>query len=1545
MKTMPQSLLPHVAERDIEDTAKSYSGKNGMHKKRSLTSFAFIAMLLFMVLSGKAYGWGTTSLGNGTDPGAATLAPGGAATMADAFTFVTSGSNDSVTAVVVTLAAGTSAGLSLVEITNSAGTTVYGSVANPASDTPSISLGTPISVTGTTTTYKIRVTPKSHANMPAPAGSTYSVTARISSWTCSNSKGGSDTAGTTVTVDNLSPGNVTAATATGGASSQVPLAWTNPADGDLNSIIVLRRTTSVVTDVPVEGSTYVVGDPIGSSTVACVVSAPTASCADTGLVNGTAYYYKIFAKDSRGNYSATGVVPTGSPATPVLDATAPSAVTLSTGTISDTSVQLNWTSPGDDAGSGTATTYDIRYSTSAIDAGNFAAATTVSGEPAPLIAGTAQSYTVTGLSPLTTYYFAMKTGDEVVNWSTVSNSPSAVTLSSDAIPPADTIDLVVTASTTSSLTVSWTSPGDDGSSGTATTYDIRYSTSPITSGNWASATAATGEPAPLVAGTAQSLNITGLAAGTTYYIAMKTSDSVPNTSGLSNNAIGTTNFNGTTATLHPSGDNALDGATYTGATAPTALDTKDDNTTYGSSAGTGNDYYLDMDDPSLSGTISSVQIKIYAARDDTFGSASFTVGLRMGGTNYLGGAQSSGNGTYALYSGSVYNTNPNSTVAWTWTDINNLIGVVDHTDTTGMRVTELYAEVVYTPGDLTAPAAVTLSTSTITDTTIKLTWTAPGDDASTGTASTYDIRYSTSAINAGNWASATKVSGEPAPAVAGTTTENYTVTGLTPNTTYYFAIKTADEVPNWSAVSNSPSATTLERPVGGYTADNVIPAAQVTQATDGTGLMTITWKGRDGQAQNVTLKTFEYSIDGDSSWSAPTNGDASAALSANWNNNGSSWTTATTFGAASAHSFTFNTKHANVTGINSTDQSDIRVRFTLTDSSGIDSTLPATSENFRVDDLSPTSTIVSAIYEAASDKMTITGTNFLTIAAAATDIKSYVDWTKFVWDINGDNAVTANISFVVGDVTSLTITDDTTLTLQFSGAKGTAIEATAGYSMTGGADTLDVTAGFIKDYYGNAATTDVVANAPLATMSISGTVYENDETTAIAAGSTVRLLVNGASAGTAVTDGSGAYTIWASAAAGDAILAYVDGDAAHLGATVSIAGSVSIAGFNIYSDHVVTRHDNAGSLTNANMSTAKGAYVDTDILYSVSGSALTVSGSATELHIPAGKTFAPGGDVTTPSMNTVGTFTGGSGSITVNGNLTNSGTFTATSGTTTVSVNFNNNGTFTASGGTVTLNGTNQGLSGSTTFNNLNKTVAAADTLYFTAGSTTTVNGTATLQGASGQLLSLQSTVPTTYWNFTLGAASTKAISYVSVTDSDASGSNAAKIPVNPTYSTSGGHNVSWFGPPSLTFLKTVAVTSDPVNGATNPKNIPGAEVLYTLRVTNSGASGVDNNTLVITDPIPTNTEVFTGDLSGGAPLIFVDGTPSSALSCAFIAPGDPTDCMDFSSDGGSTWTKVPNGSFDPDVTNIRFSISGAMNPDTGSGSPYFNLNFRVRVK
>ena len=87
----------------------------------------------------------------------------------------------------------------------------------------------------------------------------------------------------------------------------------------------------------------------------------------------------------------------------------------------------------------------------------------------------------------------------------------------------------------------------------------------------------------------------------------------------------------------------------------------------------------------------------------------------------------------------------------------------------------------------------------------------------------------------------------------------------------------------------------------------------------------------------------------------------------------------------------------------------------------------------------------------------------------------------------------------------------------------------------------------------------------------------------------------------------------------------------------------------------------------------------------------------------------------------------------------------------------------------------------------------------------------------------------------------------------------------------------------------------------------------------------------------------------------------NSILTCKKLAPlitllcsvllifvlvfGVVANYMGFSNNSGASWTYVPSGSFDLAVTNIRFSLSGTMNADTGSGNPYFDLNFRVRVK
>lgn len=73
----------------------------------------------------------------------------------------------------------------------------------------------------------------------------------------------------------------------------------------------------------------------------------------------------------------------------------------------------------------------------------------------------------------------------------------------------------------------------------------------------------------------------------------------------------------------------------------------------------------------------------------------------------------------------------------------------------------------------------------------------------------------------------------------------------------------------------------------------------------------------------------------------------------------------------------------------------------------------------------------------------------------------------------------------------------------------------------------------------------------------------------------------------------------------------------------------------------------------------------------------------------------------------------------------------------------------------------------------------------------------------------------------------------------------------------------------ALTVVKRSKVISDPVNGTTNPKAIPGATIEYCISVANAGGSATASS-VAISDPLPAT---VTYDSSYG---IFVDGSVTS---------------------------------------------------------------------
>lgn len=112
-------------------------------------------------------------------------------------------------------------------------------------------------------------------------------------------------------------------------------------------------------------------------------------------------------------------------------------------------------------------------------------------------------------------------------------------------------------------------------------------------------------------------------------------------------------------------------------------------------------------------------------------------------------------------------------------------------------------------GDTTPPGAIpNLAAGQPTGNSLLLTWTAPGDDGSSGAASAYDIRWSASPIDASNFASATAFATVPDPLGSGQA-QSYVALGLQPSTQYWFAIKARDEMSNWSVISNVATASTV----------------------------------------------------------------------------------------------------------------------------------------------------------------------------------------------------------------------------------------------------------------------------------------------------------------------------------------------------------------------------------------------------------------------------------------------------------------------------------------------------------------------------------------------------------------------------------------------------------------------------------------------------------------------------------------------------------------------------------------------------------------
>lgn len=232
-----------------------------------------------------------------------------------------------------------------------------------------------------------------------------------------------------------------------------------------------------------------------------------------------------------------------------------------------------------------------------------------------------------------------------------------------------------------------------------------------------------------------------------------------------------------------------------------------------------------------------------------------------------------------------------------------------------------------------------------------------------------------------------------------------------------------------------------------------------------------------------------------------------------------------------------------------------------------------------------------------------------------------------------------------------------------------------------------------------------------------------------------------------------------------------------------------------------------------------------------------------------------------------------------------------------------------------------------------------------TAGTATCPTSTTPTAGTGLSIANLQGsgvTIPSMATN------STMTFTVVATLSGNPTGTltNVATVTANgQTASASDANTIVY---PVLTSQKTVTTLTDPINGAVNPKRIPGAEVLYSITISNTGLGTVNRDVMKITDHIPSDLEFYSGDLGAvnSGPISFTPGSPSSNLSYTYTSLSNTTDGIEFSNNNGSTYVYIPTGGYDSNVTNIRVSPKGKMAAWSGTGAyPSFTLGFKARIK
>ncbi|MHB0995340.1 MAG: hypothetical protein ACYC2I_03110, partial [Elusimicrobiales bacterium] len=208
-------------------------------------------------------------------------------------------------------------------------------------------------------------------------------------------------------------------------------------------------------------------------------------------------------------------------------------------------LNVYWNAVGDNALTGSASYYLIRYHTDAISDGNFDSVSVFVSTLVPKAAGSGEGVIITGLTPSVTYYAAVKAVDKAGNTGALSNMTSTYA-GLDLTAPENITDLSsLQGDFQGQVNLYWTAPGEGvagvADAGTAQAYIVRYATFAVNAGNFSAPNVSsfTQTWTPLANGAAEARVLDGLTPGTSYSIAIKAVDEAGNAGSISNVIVGT----------------------------------------------------------------------------------------------------------------------------------------------------------------------------------------------------------------------------------------------------------------------------------------------------------------------------------------------------------------------------------------------------------------------------------------------------------------------------------------------------------------------------------------------------------------------------------------------------------------------------------------------------------------------------------------------------------------------------------------------------------------------------------------------------------------------------------------------------------------------------------------------------------------------------------------------------------------------------------------------------------------------------------------------